>query len=162
MNPSPQPCVSVIVPCWNAERWIGQTIASAVSQLGVSFEIVLVDDGSTDASVRVAEEAGGPLLRVIRQPNSGASRARNTGTATARGEFLQYLDADDVLMPGTLAARVAAIQQSGADVAYCDWVRWESQADGTFRDGEVVARTLGGSTRPKSPVTGFGSAGSTE
>jgi hypothetical protein len=137
------PRVSVIIPCHNAARWIADTVASAAGQSGVVLEILVVDDGSSDGSAEIAEKVGGPLVRVRRQANGGASRARNAGTAAARGEFLQYLDADDVLTDGTIAARVGRLDATGADVAYCDWVRWESDGDGRFVEREVVTRTLG-------------------
>jgi glycosyltransferase involved in cell wall biosynthesis len=135
--------VSVVIPCHNAEAWIAETVASVVAQSKVDFEIVLVDDGSSDRSVERAQKAGGPRLRILRQPQSGVSRARNAGTAAARGRCIQYLDADDVLLPMTLRLQLDAMAASGCDVAYCDWIRFEAQPDGSFRDGEVVRRTLG-------------------
>jgi glycosyltransferase involved in cell wall biosynthesis len=138
------PRVSVVIPCHNAAPWIGDAVRSAVSQAGVALEVLVVDDGSTDESAALAEEAGAPTVRVVRQANGGASRARNVGTATVSGEFLQYLDADDVLTPGTLASRVARLESTGADVAYCDWVRWVRNSHGSFVEREVVSRTLSG------------------
>lgn len=140
------PDVSIVIPCHNAESWIGETVASATSQAGLNLEVILVDDGSNDRSVERAEKAGKSRLQVIRQLKSGVSRARNVGTTAARGQFIQYLDADDVLLPNTIRLQLDALTQSGADVAYCDWIRFEGQADGSFRDGEVVRRTL--SERP--------------
>ena len=135
--------VSVIIPCHNAEAWLGETLDSVAIQRDVACEIIVVDDGSTDASVRVAESVGGRHVRVIRQEQQGVSAARNTGTSAARGTFLQYLDADDVLAPGAIRARVTALQTNAADVAYSDWVRWERQGDGTFEVGRFVTRKLG-------------------
>jgi glycosyltransferase involved in cell wall biosynthesis len=71
------------------------------------------------------------------------SAARNAGTAAATGELLQYLDADDLLEPSTLAARVAALDASGADVALTSWVRWKAGGDGVFRASEVERTMLG-------------------
>ena len=135
--------VSVIIPCHNAEAWLGETLDSVAIQRDVACEVIVVDDGSTDASARVAESIGGRGIRVIRQEQQGVGAARNTGTAIARGAFLQYLDADDVLAPGAVRARVTALHTSGADVAYSDWVRWERQTDGTFEVGRFVTRKLG-------------------
>jgi len=135
--------VSVIIPCHNAEAWLGETLDSVAIQRDVTCEVIVVDDGSTDASARVAESIGGRGIRVIRQEQQGVGAARNAGTAIARGAFLQYLDAYDVLAPGAVRARVTALHTSGADVAYSDWVRWERQTDGTFEVGRFVTRKLG-------------------
>jgi glycosyltransferase involved in cell wall biosynthesis len=137
------PNVSVVIPCRNAEAWVTETVSSVVSQAAVSVELVVVDDGSEDRSAEVATAAAGGRLTLIRQPPSGVSRARNAGTAAATAPFIQYLDADDVLMPGTLAARVAALESSQADVAYCDWQRWQQGRDGAFGPNGVVQRILG-------------------
>jgi glycosyltransferase involved in cell wall biosynthesis len=139
---SSMPLVSIVIPCFNAEAWIGETIVSALAQRSTSLEIVLVDDGSTDASVSLAERMAGDTVRVIRQRRQGVSRARNVGTEAARGEFIQYLDADDLLVADTLVHKVSALQ-SGADVAYGDWTYWERGATGQFQEGEIVRRTVG-------------------
>jgi glycosyltransferase involved in cell wall biosynthesis len=136
--------ISVVIPCRNAERWLGETLASVFVQ-DVALDVIVVDDGSTDGSVAVAERAPGPV-RIIRQDARGASEARNAGTAAAVGRYLQYLDADDVLEPGTLQARLAALDAAGADVALAAWARWERQPSGEFRIGDVVHRRL--SERP--------------
>jgi glycosyltransferase involved in cell wall biosynthesis len=137
-----KPRVSVIVPCRNAAPWLAETLASVLHQTGPSLELIVVDDGSDDASPAIAEAAG-PRIRLLRQPPRGVSAARNAGTAAATGEFLQYLDADDLLEPSTLAARVAALDSSGADVALTPWVRWKAGGDGVFRAGEVERTMLG-------------------
>jgi glycosyltransferase involved in cell wall biosynthesis len=135
--------VSVVIPCWNAAPWIGETLASVLGQTGVTLEAVVVDDGSDDASLDAIRRAADERVVVIRQARQGASRARTVGTAWAAGRYVQYLDADDVLLPGALDARVVALEASGADVAYSDWVRYERGPDGAFRDGARVARRLG-------------------
>ncbi len=135
--------VSVVIPCHNAEAWIGETLASVAGQRDVPLEVIVVDDGCTDNSVRIAESIGGRRLQVIRQAQQGVAAARNAGTTAAHGAFVQYLDADDVLAAGAVRARVTALQTSGADVAYSDWVRWERQADGTFALGRFMTRKLG-------------------
>jgi len=142
--PAHTPDIAIVIPAFNAAPWIADTVRSAVAQHDVSTEIILVDDGSEDDTVRVAVEAAdGTPLQVIRQQQQGASAARNAGTRSTTARFIQYLDADDLLEPGTLGLRRAALESTGADVAYCDWARWTLQADGTFSLGEVVADTLG-------------------
>lgn len=138
------PLVSVVVPCYNAARFLDETVASVQTQSGVDWELIIVDDGSTDTSRELIAAWQGRLgerLRTHFGPNSGVSAARNTGTAMARGDFIQYLDSDDLLRPHTLEQRVLALAQ-GADVAYSDWQKLVEGADGTFRAAEVIARKI--------------------
>lgn len=137
------PLVSVVIPCRNAAAWLPETLASVADQAGIEKELIVVDDGSVDDSAAIAERFG---AIVVRCPPSGVSPARNTGTARTTGRYLQYLDADDVLTPGTLTARLDLLEQTGDDVALTAWTRWERQADGEFVAGETVNRRL--SSRP--------------
>ena len=134
--------ISVIIPAWNALRWLPETLGSVMTQEGGGFEVILVDDGSTDGSGDyVAREW--PQVRLVRSENRGVSHARNLGTAEARGDLVKYLDADDVLMPGTLARQaVLMAAHPEADVVYGDWQRLEEQADGGFSPGEQIRRSL--------------------
>jgi glycosyltransferase involved in cell wall biosynthesis len=143
MRASNAPAISVIIPAWNAGRWIRATLASVASQREVPVEVILVDDGSDDDTVAIAESSRDVRVTILRQARLGPSRARTAGTAAAHGAFIQYLDADDELTPDTLGRRFAALESSGADVAYCDWVRWEPDAAGQFRETEVVIDELG-------------------
>lgn len=136
-----KPLVSVVIPCYNSERFLAGTLDSLWAQDAAPLEVILVDDGSTDGT-RALIEACGARATALFGPNRGAASARNSGTAAARGEFLLYLDADDLLLPGTLAARVAALRQSGADVAYTDWQPLVEQAPGDFAAQPAVARQL--------------------
>lgn len=89
--------ISVVIPCFNAEAWLGEAIESALDQNGgYDIEIVVANDGSTDASVKVAEGFGSHV-NCVSQPNRGASAARNLGLRHARGDIVQFLDADDLL-----------------------------------------------------------------
>lgn len=113
--------VSVIVPTYNRAHLLVETLASVRAQTWRSLEVVVVDDGSTDETLKVLETLA-PLgeertLRVISQPNSGVSAARNRGTRSAKGEFFIYLDSDDLLVPDAVAQFVEALRGSGAD--YC-------------------------------------------
>jgi glycosyltransferase involved in cell wall biosynthesis len=140
------PIVSVIIPCYNSARWLPDTLASVAAQRGVDLDIIIVDDGSTDDSFQVAARVC-PHARIIRTENRGASAARNLGTSYVQGEFVQYLDADDLLAPGKLAQQVAALEQSGADVAYGDWQRLVEHRPGEFIEGEMVRPALQGDPR---------------
>lgn len=103
--------VSILIPAYNAERWLGDTIESALAQSWPNKEIIVVDDGSSDATLQVAQGFDSTLVKVISQPNAGASSARNRALASARGEYIQWLDADDLLAPDKLELQLAC----GAD-----------------------------------------------
>jgi glycosyltransferase involved in cell wall biosynthesis len=100
--------VSVIVPCFNYGRFLVQCLASLRAQSYSNWECLIVDDGSTDDSAQIAERLAADEKRVayVRQTNSGLSAARNAGLARARGEFIQFLDADDLLEPQKLQCQV--------------------------------------------------------
>ena len=135
--------VSVIIPMFNAERWIVETLASVEAQTYPRelIEIIVVDDGSADASAEIVARQF-PHVNLLRTPNGGASRARNAGTAVARGVFLQYLDADDLLVRDKLLRQVQALENTGADAAYGDWQGLILQRDGTFKHGVVMQRKM--------------------
>lgn len=133
------PLVSVVIPCYNAASFLRETMDSVWRQTYPQLEVVLVDDGSTDGT-RALIQSWGNSVTAILGPNQGAASARNTGTSAARGAFIQYLDADDLLEPDAIASRVEALQRSRAAVAYSDWQKLEEAAEGVFVPGERVAR----------------------
>ena len=100
----PERLVSIVIPCFNAERYLEQALQSVVWQTRKDWECILVDDGSTDTSPAVFRRcaAGDARFRYERQENQGPAAARNRGVQLARGEFVQFLDADDILLPGKL------------------------------------------------------------
>ncbi|MBB6309808.1 glycosyltransferase family 2 protein [Xanthobacter tagetidis] len=99
--------VSVLIACWNAQAYIGEAIRSALDQDPAPAELIVVDDGSTDASADVAGAIGGVTL--LRQANQGVGAALNAAAAQASGDVLAFLDADDLWCPGKLAAQTAAL-----------------------------------------------------
>lgn len=107
------PLISVLIPAYNAAPWLSQSVESALTQKGVRTEVIVVDDGSTDATLQVARSFERRGVRVVHQDNGGASRARNQALRLAQGEFIQWLDADDLLAPGKLLAQVRRAQAEG-------------------------------------------------
>jgi glycosyltransferase involved in cell wall biosynthesis len=107
--------VSVVVPAFNAGSWIAETLTSVRAQTYSQIETIVVDDGSSDTTVDIATASG---AQVVRTSGAGPGGARNAGLAKARGEFIQFLDADDLLATGKIARQVAVLRDSGADVAW--------------------------------------------
>ncbi len=121
------PRVSIIIPCYNAERWVAATLESALAQTWPEKEIIVVNDGSTDGSAAAARAFAARGVRIIDQPNRGASAARNTGLRAARGDFIQFLDADDLLAPDKIAPQARLLAAGdGTRLASGAWARFES------------------------------------
>lgn len=107
------PQVTVVIPAYNAERYIGETLASVHEQTLRDVEVLVVDDGSTDGTLPEVERFAGKLdLTIVRQANAGPSAARNIGIRRARGRFCALLDADDLMLPELLATQVALLEAS--------------------------------------------------
>lgn len=134
------PRVSVIVPCYNAAAFIGETLESAFQQTGVELEVIVADDGSSDGSADLVAK-NFPQAILERQANAGASAARNRGFALSTAPLIQFLDADDLLEPGKIAAQARAIAESGADVAYGDWDKM-CLSDRVWQFEAAVSQTL--------------------
>ena len=115
------PLISVIIPAYNAELWIAESIGSVLAQTWRELEVIVVDDGSQDATPEIVAGIGDPRVRLIRQENRGQCVALNLGVTEARGAYIKFLDADDWLNPEHLAAQMAALDGSTECVAACHW-----------------------------------------
>ena len=100
--------VSILIPAFNAEAWIGDTIRSALAQTWQRKEIIIVDDGSTDETLAIARRFASKELVVVGQENQGAAAARNHAFSLSQGDYIQWLDADDLLSPDKLARSVGS------------------------------------------------------
>ena len=105
-----KPLVSILIPAYNAETWIADTIRSAIAQIWPNKEIIIVDDGSTDRTLAVARQFESESLRVFSQQNKGAAAARNTAFSLSQGDYIQWLDADDLLAPDKIARQMEALE----------------------------------------------------
>jgi glycosyltransferase involved in cell wall biosynthesis len=151
------PLVSVVMPCHNAERYLREAIGSVLRQSCAGVELIVVDDGSTDASpeiaARLAHEHAGRLT-LLRADHGGPYPARNLGLQKARGEFVAFLDADDWWEPTALARLHDALVGANADLAYCGWqnvgegVRSEPYVPPEYEKGDPVEAFLGGCPWP--------------
>lgn len=136
--------VSILIPCYNAERWIGEAIESALAQTYSPCEVIVVDDGSTDGSLDVIRGFG-DRIRYETGPNRGANAARNHLLALARGEWAQYLDADDYLLPDKIATQMRVLMEyPETDVLY-------GLVTKEWRDGVGVKQDLQIIPEPRDP-----------
>jgi glycosyltransferase involved in cell wall biosynthesis len=126
-----EPVVSVVVPAYGVEAYLPACLDSLLAQHLRSWEAIVVDDGSPDRCGEIAEAyaARDPRIRVVHVPNGGLGSARNVGATHAEGEFLAFLDSDDVLPPTALSVLVGTLQESGSDFATGSIVRWEAPFD---------------------------------
>lgn len=132
--------ISIIVPVYNAEKLIAETLDCVRQQTYSDWELLLVEDGSTDGSARAIEEyietTKDPRIRLICQPaNMGAAKARNRGLLEAKGRYIAYLDADDLWTPEKLAHELAFMKEKGAAFVFTGYEFADEQGKGT---GKIV------------------------
>lgn len=133
------PVVSVIIPSYNCERYIAETINSVLGQTFRNLELIVVDDGSTDRTQEIVKSFGAPV-RLVTQANARVCAARNRGIAEARGTFICLMDHDDYWFPNKLTDQVHALNKHPeADVAYSPFIMWYPGADGKFPDPASLA-----------------------
>ncbi len=106
-----RPLVSILIPAYNAEEWIAETIRSALAQSWEPKEIIVVDDGSKDQTLKIARGFESDSVLVVTQENLGASAARNKAFSLCDGEYIQWLDADDLLAPNKIIRQMQAVEQ---------------------------------------------------
>lgn len=114
------PLISVVMPAFNAERYVAEAINSVIAQTYTGWELIVVDDGSTDATASVVEQfcAADRRIRLIRQKNGKQGKARNTAIASAAGSAIAFLDADDIWLSHKLDAQIIALRGMAADVVF--------------------------------------------
>jgi hypothetical protein len=117
----PSPQITVVIPVYNGEAFVADAIESVLAQEGVAFELIVIDDGSTDATPAILARYG-DTISVFRQPNSGEGAARNAALPHMRGELALFLDADDLIAPGYLKRFAsAAAEAKEIEVFHCGW-----------------------------------------
>jgi glycosyltransferase involved in cell wall biosynthesis len=150
------PLVSVVIPCYNAAHSIGEAIESALLQTYRHLEIIVVDDGSDDDSPEVIRRFRG-AIRFERGPHRGGGAARNRGLALARGALIQFLDADDVLLPACVSRKVEALRHTADASPCCDWTRVAESGTATLQQPSIegddpVLALLAGQMQTSSPL----------
>lgn len=127
--------VSIIVPVYNAEKWIKEALDSALNQTWANIEIIVINDGSVDNSFVIAQTFVSSRVKVISQENRGASAARNRGLSEAKGDFIQFLDADDLLAPDKIELQIKLLstEKNKYCIASGEWARfYKSPSEAKF------------------------------
>ena len=141
------PTVSVIVPVYNVEAYIAECLCSVQDQTFANFEVIAVNDGSTDDSLLILQEFAkeDARFKVINQQNAGQSAARNAGMKVATGKYIFFLDSDDFLAPDALEKVVALAQATDADIVVYDYYLFDTQTGNTgfYRDQQLFKRLDG-------------------
>jgi glycosyltransferase involved in cell wall biosynthesis len=121
-----QPLVSILIPAYNAEKWISDSIQSALAQTYPNKEIIIVDDGSSDRTLEIAGSFASDRVKVVTQKNQGAAAARNKAYSLCRGDYIQWLDADDLLSPDKIFNQMKAAEQAHDTYVLfsCGWGRF--------------------------------------
>lgn len=115
--------ISILIPAYNAERWIADTISSALNQTWSQKEVIVLDDGSADGTFEIAKAFAAPSVKVCRQENAGPCRTRNNLLEMAQGDYIQWLDADDLLHPEKISRQLAGAGdgQTSSTLLTCAW-----------------------------------------
>lgn len=143
------PLISVITPAYNAEKTIRETVESVLKQTFSDFELLIINDGSQDSTLDIVSSISDPRIKVFSYPNAGPQKSRNRGVDLAGGEYVSFLDADDLWTPDKLEAQLKALQANPqAAVAY-SWTEYIYEDGRYFRpgpqfsySGDVYARLL--------------------
>jgi glycosyltransferase involved in cell wall biosynthesis len=123
------PLVSIIIPVYNAEKHLAETIQSALDQTWPDKEIIIVDDGSADDSLLVAGQFNNKLIRTYKQENKGASSARNFGLREAKGEYIQFLDADDLISKNKIESQLTQLIHHPDHIGLCGTIHFQDGTD---------------------------------
>ena len=118
------PLVSILIPVYNAEQWLSDTLKSAMAQTWPHKEIIVVDDGSTDGSLKIGRMFESNIVKVFSLPHNGQAIARNRGLLEAQGQYIQYLDADDLIAPDKIERQIVRLlDEPGRASSTCRWTR---------------------------------------
>lgn len=134
MMPPASPLVSVVIPAYNSAEFIGEAIESVLKQTYKNVEIIVVDDGSTDATVDIVKQYRG--VNLLQQKNQGSAVARNLAIENAKGSYIAFLDSDDVWWTGKLELQLEAMSKSGYGMSYSGFIWWKPTLDGSYSPPE--------------------------
>ncbi|MGA9379389.1 MAG: glycosyltransferase [Phormidium sp.] len=133
------PLISVVIPVYNGEKTIKETIISVLSQTFRDFELIVINDGSQDRSLEIVSSVKDERLKVFTYPNAGLSASRNRGISLASGKYISFIDADDMWTPDKLELQLKALQEnSEAAVAY-SWTKYVDESGQFLRRGSHIS-----------------------
>ncbi len=132
-----KPLVSICIPVFNADAFIETTLNSVISQTYKELEILIVDDGSTDSSLEIIESLNDKRIKILQQQNLGAAYARNLALRHAKGEFIQFLDADDILSKDKISEQVAALAHTKKSIAVCKTIFFYNEENPFLLNGQL-------------------------
>lgn len=131
--------ISIVIPAYNREKYLGEAVASVMAQSYTSWELIIIDDGSSDRTGEMCDAFSRSDSRIhsVHTPNGGPSIARNRGVALCKGDWVTFLDADDVLHPRFLEIMVAAVGSTDADIINCDYFKFTGETCRFDKLGEM-------------------------
>lgn len=132
------PLISIIIPCYNAELYINDTINSVLNQSIKNIEIIVVNDGATDNSIQIIKSISDARIKIIHQKNSGVSIARNKGMQESKGEYIIFFDADDIMSPEFIEKRLYTFQQHNNIDFVCGFISFFE------KEGAIIKKNIKG------------------
>lgn len=149
-----EPLVSIIIPAYNAEQFLSETLSSVLSQTYKNLEIIVIDDGSTDSTQKIAQSFGGCVSLLV-QSHQGPSAARNLGVKHSKGEFIAFIDSDDIWVNCKLEVQLEyLLQNPGIELVYSDFARWYPNSERDF-DSPLVSKNSNQSERVDLELSGW-------
>jgi glycosyltransferase involved in cell wall biosynthesis len=127
------PLISVCIPCFNSEKYVGETINCLLNQTYKNLEVIVVDDGSTDGSVPILKRIADNRFKYVIQPNKGAAAARNAACQLSSGEYIKFMDADDLLNPEFIETQLLKIIERPGCIASAKWGRFFAEDASDFK-----------------------------
>ena len=138
------PKVSVVIPVYNVEKYLRNCIDSVLAQTYKNYEIILVDDGSTDNSGRICDEYIANNIRVIHKENGGLSDARNTGTTIATGQYVTWIDSDDTIHKDFLKILIEMAEKNNSDLSCAEILSYQEGDEPTIPSKDYVTKVMSG------------------